>query len=712
VASQFLGGPETPFCSLVAEALRADYAFFIVPQFQPRRLLGTGPHADEPQAGHMNEVARHLLGCELLGQLPPAAAGSMIKRDLWAAFEWQRTLGTDDKTSRHKAQRFACYRLFYALRDALDVVSRSSVELRSQKLQATYRLPTFLALLERLVTQMVFASGCVGNCYPPLLPSRYVAAYLAPRTSLVSPYLLFNDNKPVAHKLYRDVLAMVTKLLPLDGIFNQWASIGTERQHLQAVQASLRTRCYVLVATVLLNRVSIDWETERMHMMQQAVQMDGGNARSTWAKAHVEYANCKSWINDAVQPFLANLRSQHVPTKPFFDNMTTLINKLSMDVVCLKFPWTCKGGKFLPNNVRVIKSDGTPAGFEQELRVYLGIQIPKPSPEASMSTGTSAKQTGKSPPRNGRRTEEEEDEEGEKEDEAADAQSLPPAPPAELVTLEEEQRRREQERKEKETAAMASLDLLQVRRRAAEAFWAKKHEARMHEFNEAKGEVEAPTNAALDMEGIDDSTGAKMTADTEGMVALSDGEYLVPDRHSCGSDGEAQEGQAHRYYLNEVMALMGAVEAVGSELVEAKPGSKRFQAALASWPDAPSLEADILDTGHELSELSESLAVEVFVEKYPTLSKMMGRVNEGKALLAKVEDRFKPLLKRQQARKQQQPPAQQQRQLKQQRPSKQQRQQGSPRAGLEEEMHERAMGGRGGKGKTRSGGGKARRRSG
>jgi hypothetical protein len=236
----------------------------------------------------MNEVARHLLMCELLDQLPPTASSSLVRQHLWAAFEWQRSLSLDDTPTRHQAQRLICARLFFALRDMLNAVPLGVNQQPLDVLKTSYGLPTFLALTERLVTQMVFASGCVGNCFPPLLPSRYVATYLAPRTSLVSPYLLFGDNKNVGDEHFLNVFDMVLSLLQAGSLLDAWASIGQERGTLQAVQAACRVRCYVLLATVLLNRVSMGWENRRISMLTLALELDGGPARGTWAKAHVE----------------------------------------------------------------------------------------------------------------------------------------------------------------------------------------------------------------------------------------------------------------------------------------------------------------------------------------------------------------------------------------------------------------------------------------
>lgn len=182
------------------------------------------PDAPSDKPLSANEVAKHLLLRDLMGQLPPittttmaASTSSRANRthELWDSFEWQRSL-TDSQngSKRHNAQKCVPQRLLGSLEATLQALpSDTRSQQFAQALPMVHRLPTFLTLLERLTAHTIIANGCTDKCFPPLLPFSYLAAYVAPRASILAPMLVFEDNRRVGDRIYRGIAEIALRLL-------------------------------------------------------------------------------------------------------------------------------------------------------------------------------------------------------------------------------------------------------------------------------------------------------------------------------------------------------------------------------------------------------------------------------------------------------------------------------------------------------------------
>lgn len=369
------------------------------------------------------------------------------------------------------------------------------------------------------------------------------------------------------------------------------------------LQVSCRIRCYVVLCVVLLNREGLGWKDVRQRAIVAAAHLEGGSQREVWAKSNAGWAAIRKWAANLPAEFPACFdgrggaftgitTSVTVPTRKLFSLLAQLLHDLGHDVACLSFPWATFGTEYIPRQ-RVRELRMNDVDFERSMRNLLGLKHVDPPKEEGAAAGNTASSPTRTARGNSKQAVAPAREEEEEDDEDAPPETLlPPAPSEEELRREDEERRREQERREREAQVVEGLDLVTARRRAAEAFWAKRRAEGVGTPAKVKGGEEGPVVEKEEEEGP-----KKAEGEEEGQACTGEEDDEDEDEEN---EGEGVLPAEERFFISEVLGLVERIEAVGAALqANGSVGSEAFQRALTApsspWADEPSLEGDVVE---------------------------------------------------------------------------------------------------------------------
>ena len=312
--------PGKPLREVVESAVRRSLIF----------LMTTSP----PPANFDYALSRTLLLIDCLGQTTPGrwSSNAAIPPKLWLAWQWQSHLNpsSSDAKQREDARRHLAYNLYYALTGPIlhpngDLAYPPSVPPH-----------IYITMVERLSTLAIFS---FSDRSWPLLPGTYIEHYMNGHEALFTGLINFNDKAPYG-KLLRGLVDVLNGLLSTPSFLENWASRNYEscysRDKLQELYASVRLRCWVLMATILVN-----FTFEQLLVGVATGNAPGLDLSRRWAQNNYRWAALQDWIRGLrlmLKPSAYDARRLYIPRGKFQASVIALMGKLNDSLVMLEVP--------------------------------------------------------------------------------------------------------------------------------------------------------------------------------------------------------------------------------------------------------------------------------------------------------------------------------------------------------------------------------------